>query len=130
MIVGCIGDVHGRACHALALLVTWQSMRGRKFDLVVQVGDLGVLPLPETGERPYDRFEAWDPAVYDLYDLVTARGDDASLAQEMRHQLTSPILVVSGNHDAFSDLLSSADAKPDSTVPIDPHETVAGSVKQ
>ncbi|MDP6041614.1 MAG: metallophosphoesterase family protein [Candidatus Latescibacteria bacterium] len=122
MIIGFIGDIHGRACHALAILVTWQSMRGKPFDLVVQLGDLGVMPHPETGEISYDRFSQWDPAVYDLCDIIMAEGADARLAREIRAQLTSPILVVSGNHDEFTAIRNSIDAKPSERVPLDPHD--------
>ena len=122
MIIGFIGDVHGRACHALAVLLAWQAMRETTFDLVVQVGDLGVLPLPETGERPYDRFSQWDPAVYDLYDLIVAEATDAALIRRVRAQLTFPILAVAGNHDEFAPILTSSEAKPPVPVPLDPHD--------
>ena len=121
MIVGCIGDVHGRACHALAVLAKWQTLRGRKFDLVVQVGDLGVLPDPATGERPYDRFSEWDIAVYDLYELVKATGEDAKLLGEFGQEIASPIHVVPGNHDAFAQFFETREANERCPVPIDPH---------
>ena len=122
MIIGFIGDIHGRACHALAILLTWQSMRKKKFDLVVQVGDLGVMPLPQSGEIPYDRFSKWDPAVYDLCSLILAEGPDAQLARDIRAQLTSSILVVAGNHDEFSDIRNATETKSSVPIPLDPHD--------
>lgn len=121
MIIGFIGDIHGRACHALAILLTWQSMRKKIFDLVVQVGDLGVMPLPQSGEIPYDRFSQWDPAVYDLCSLILAEGPDAQLARDTRTQLTSSILVVAGNHDEFSAIRNSVETKSSVPIPLDPH---------
>ena len=121
MIIGFVGDIHGRACHALAILVRWQSMRERPFDLVVQVGDLGVMPLPVSEEIPYDEFSQWDPAVYDFCDLILAKRKDARLAREIRAQLPSSILVLAGNHDDFTAVRSSANVKPSEPVPLDPH---------
>ncbi len=121
MIIGFIGDIHGRACHALAILLTWQSMRKKKFDLVVQVGDLGVMPLPQNGEIPYDRFSQWDPAVYDLCSLILAEGPNAQLARDTRAQLTSSILVVAGNHDEFSAIRNAIETKSSVPIPLDPH---------
>ena len=115
MVIGFIGDVHGRACHALSVLLMWQAMRKRKFDLVVQVGDLGVLPDPKSGEIPYDRFSQWDASVYDLCHLILAEGENAKLVREIRSHLTSPILVVAGNHDEFAEVRSDAE---ESTEPI------------
>lgn len=121
MIVGCIGDVHGRACHALAVLMRWQAMRGRRFDLLVQVGDLGVLPDPTTGERPYDRFSQWDASVYDLCEIAMATGDDAELLAEVAEEIATPIYVVEGNHDEFSGIRGVGEPDQPASAPIDPH---------
>lgn len=96
-------------------------MRKKRFDLVVQVGDLGVMPLPQSGEIPYDRFSQWDPAVYDLCSLILAEGTDAQLARDTRAQLTSSILVVAGNHDEFSAIRNSVETKSSVPIPLDPH---------
>jgi len=96
-------------------------MRGRRFDLVVQVGDLGVLPDPKTGERPYDRFSEWDSSVYDLHDIVTATGEQAQLLGEFRQKIAAPILVVAGNHDELSAIPGAGESEPPDPAPIDPH---------
>ena len=104
MITGFIGDIHGRACHALAILLIWQTMRKKKFDLVVQVGDLGVMPLPQSGEIPYDRFSQWDPSVYDLCSLIPGRWNrctNSAIAQGHGAIGIFSILVVAGNHAIF-----------------------------
>ena len=87
-------------------------MRARRFDLVVQVGDLGVLPDPRTGERPYDRFSEWDSSVYDLHDIVTATGEQAQLLGEFRQKIAAPILVVAGNHDELSAIPGAGQSDP------------------
>ena len=104
MEIAFIGDVHGRVCHALSVLLVCQSERRRPFDLVVQVGDLGVLPDRRTGDVPYDRFEAWDPAVYDLARLILLDDVEATLPGRIREHLARPILVTAGNHDEFAAL--------------------------
>lgn len=121
MEIAFIGDVHGRACHALSVLLVWQSERRRPFDLVVQVGDLGVLPDPLTGDVPYDRFEAWDPAVYDLAKLILLDDVEATLPGRVREHLARPILVTAGNHDEFAALRTINEKGPGRPQPIDPH---------
>lgn len=121
MEIAFIGDVHGRVCHALSVLLVWQSERKRPFDLVVQVGDLGVFPDPRTGEVPYDRFEKWDPSVYDLARLILMDGVDATLPGRVREHLARPILVTAGNHDEFEALRSLDEEDPEHPQPIDPH---------
>ena len=96
-------------------------MRGRRFDLVVQVGDLGVLPDRKTGERPYDRFSEWDSSVYDLYDIVMATGERAQHLGRFREVIETPILVVAGNHDELSPILGAGESDPPAPTPIDPH---------
>lgn len=44
MLIGFVGDVHGRVFHAIAALATWQVRTGKRFDLLIQVGDLGAYP--------------------------------------------------------------------------------------
>lgn len=121
MEIAFIGDVHGRVCHALSVLLVWQSERKRPFDLVVQVGDLGVFPDPRTGEVPYDRFEKWDPSVYDLARLILMDGVDATLPGRVREHLARPILVTPGNHDEFEAHRSLDEEEPGHPQPIDPH---------
>ena len=40
MTTGFVGDVHVLVLHTIAALATWQAVTGRRFDLVVQVGDM------------------------------------------------------------------------------------------
>ena len=121
MEIAFIGDVHGRVCHALSVLLAWQSERRKPFDLVVQVGDLGVLPNSKTGDVPYDRFVKWDPAVYDLAKLILLDEVDATLPSRVREHLTRPILVVAGDHDEFASLQNSEVSGLCRPQPVDPH---------
>jgi hypothetical protein len=50
-----------------------------------------------------------------------AEGEDGHLVREIRAQLPSSILVVAGNHDAFTSIRRSVGAKPSASVPLDPH---------
>lgn len=121
MVIGFIGDMHGRAFHALAALLKWQAMRGQPFDMVVQVGDLGVLPNPENGQIPYDRFSLWDPSVYDLWHVFLNKDEVPKLMKEVKAYLPSPIFVVTGNHDEFTDIRYVLRVEPHSSAPLDPY---------
>lgn len=44
VLIGFVGDLHGRVLHALALIVTWQKRNERRFDLLIQVGDMAAFP--------------------------------------------------------------------------------------
>ena len=61
MIVGFIGDVHVHVFHAIALAATWQEVTSRRFDLLIQVGDLGAFPDPERMDAATLRYLAADP---------------------------------------------------------------------
>ena len=51
MIIGFIGDVHGLVYHALALTATWQAKTGKRFDHLIQLGDMAASPDPDRGGR-------------------------------------------------------------------------------
>ena len=126
MVIGFVGDVHSRAFHALAALLKWQATQDQPFDLVVQVGDLGVLPNPETREMSYDRFSLSDPSVYDLWHLIQNEDELPPLMAKVRSYLPTPILAVAGNHDEFAPVRDSLGIAPHAPVPLDPHDTFAG----
>ena len=99
MKIGFLGDVHGSALHALALLAKWTTERACKLDLIVQLGDIGVLPDPAASEPPYDRYIEWNKSIYDLFFLPHAVGSDAEILQQVRSHIGCPILFIRGNHD-------------------------------
>lgn len=46
-LIGFVGDLHGRFFHLLAAVATRQRVVGRRFNLVIQVGDFGAITRPE-----------------------------------------------------------------------------------
>ena len=56
MIIGFIGDIHGRACHALAILVTWQSIMEESLHRAFLEGYQSLRPLPGGHQRLIEGF--------------------------------------------------------------------------
>jgi 3',5'-cyclic AMP phosphodiesterase CpdA len=96
MLIGFLGDVHGQAFHALALVLTWQQVYGRRFDLVVQVGDMGAEPEKEPADLP-----DYDPYGADFAQLLRATGARAARLQRLRRYLARPVYFLRGNHEDF-----------------------------
>ncbi|TAK22126.1 MAG: hypothetical protein EPO26_12645 [Chloroflexota bacterium] len=94
MLVGVLGDLHGRAFLGLLVALEWQRRNGRRFDLIVQVGDLGK-PEPD----PNDPHVRLDPAEADLGRLLGASGRRAENLRRASTLLPVPISFVRGNHD-------------------------------
>jgi hypothetical protein len=92
MLVGFLGDLHNRVFHGLAVLLEWQRRAGRRFALVVQVGDLGV-PEPD----PNARFK--DEADGHFRDFLGATGRRAASLHRTRSLLANPVLFLRGNHE-------------------------------
>jgi hypothetical protein len=65
MLIGFIGDMHGRAFHALAAILTLQEKLGSRFDMIIQVGDFG---YPDTSrvDAATQRYLSVDPAEQEL----------------------------------------------------------------
>jgi predicted phosphodiesterase len=101
MLIGFVGDVHGRVLHALALLVEWQRRSGRRLDLVIQVGDMGAYPDPERMDAPSRRYAEVDPAQLDFTRLLAADGALAAYARRLRGELAAPLHFIRGNHEDF-----------------------------
>src|SRR5262245_34988619 len=92
MLVGFLGDLHNRVFHGLAVLLEWQRRTGRRLDLVVQLGDLGV-PEPDP-DAPYR-----DEADRDIRDLLRAAGRRAASLRRARSLLAGPVRFIRGNHE-------------------------------
>ncbi len=101
MLIGFIGDVHGRVFHALALAATWQAETGRRFDHLVQLGDMAAFPDLEKADAATKRHVALDPADADFSRLLKAKGKRAQRLARVRSELLPPIHFVRGNHEAF-----------------------------
>ena len=61
MIIGFIGDVHGKVFHALAVAAMWQAVTDKRFDLLIQLGDLGAYPDPKKFDAAGQRYVTLDP---------------------------------------------------------------------
>ncbi|MAG37667.1 MAG: hypothetical protein CL878_15640 [Dehalococcoidia bacterium] len=119
MIIGFIGDVHGHVYEAIAAAVTWQMQTGKRFDLLLQVGDLGAFPDPAQMDAATSRYLAVDPAQLDFSHLLAATGVRAEYLLGIRKQLCSPIYFVRGNHEDFAWLAALPIAEETKTAPVD-----------
>src|SRR5581483_5896407 len=99
MLIGFIGDVHGQVFHALAAVATWQIENGRRFDLLIQVGDVGAYPDPARMDAASRRYLAAEPSQGDFVRLLHASGARADRLRRLRRQFASPIYFVRGNHE-------------------------------
>ena len=99
MLIGLLGDLHGRVFRALAVLDRWQREQGRRFDLIIQVGDVGVFPDLARLDTATQRFAAEDAAELGFHRLLTADGELAGRLRRLRQQLAGPICFIHGNHD-------------------------------
>lgn len=124
MLIGFIGDLHGRVFHALALVATWQKRAGRRLDLVIQVGDLGAFPNPEELDLATNRFVAEDPTELDFSRLLRAEGALAEDLRRVGRQLAGPIRFIRGNHEDAPWLRQRVEERAGEraaeTVPVDP----------
>ncbi|MDE2888259.1 MAG: metallophosphoesterase [Gemmatimonadota bacterium] len=102
MIVGFVGDLHGRVLHALALIATWQKQNRRRFDLLVQVGDMGAFPDMAILERTANRHFALDPSQRDFVRLMQADADLAEALSTLGGTIGTPVHFIRGNHEEFN----------------------------
>jgi hypothetical protein len=100
--IGFLGDVHGQVFHALAVLATCQAEMGRRFDLVVQLGDLGAYPDPARMDEASRRYLAADPSQADFARLLDATGRRAESLHRLRTLLAGPVHFLRGNHEDFA----------------------------
>ncbi len=105
MLICFVGDVHGRIFHAIAAVATLQAKLGKRFDLIIQVGDLG-FPDNDRADEPTKRYLAVDPAEGELALLATADGARAEALRRARHLFMGPLHFVRGNHEDFEWLAS------------------------
>lgn len=124
MLVGFVGDAHGRVLHAIAAVATWQARAGRRFDLVIQVGDLGAYPDLATMD-PIDPVAyphlALDPSEADFSRLLRAEGDRAGNLKRVRAQFNCPIYFIRGNHEDYEWLQQLPGDETTGIAPADPH---------
>lgn len=122
MLIGFLGDVHGRVFHALAILVTWQMQTGRRFDLVIQVGDMGSFPDPARADAATMLHQSLDPAEADFARLLSPDGRLAARLRRVREHLAGPIHFLRGNHEDFAWLNTLPVDTQTQTAPVDPFD--------
>lgn len=120
MIIGFIGDLHGRVFHALAIAATWPRRSGRTFDALIQVGDLGAFPDPDRLDAATNRFAEEDPTELDFSRLLHAEGRLAESLQRMKEQALPSIHFIRGNHDDDAWLQRLLQQRSETVVDVDP----------
>ena len=122
MLIGFIGDIHGRVYHTIGAIATWQAKTGKRFDLLIQVGDLGAFPDLTKLDPDTNRHLAADPAEADFSRFIVAQGPQAEALRAMRQQFLSPIYFNRGNHEDFAWLDHIQSQANTATIPIDPYD--------
>lgn len=102
MLIGFVGDLHGRVLHALALIVTWQKQNGRRFDMLIQVGDMGAFRDMSSLEQTANRHFALDPSQRDFVRLVQADAGLAEALSTLGGTIGTPVHFIRGNHEDFA----------------------------
>lgn len=102
MRVGLVGDVHGRVRLVLVALATWQRSVGYRFDLIIQVGDMGAFPDLDTVDPATDPYLAAEPSQADFSRMLRADGELLEPLRRIRQELLRPIHFIRGNHEDFN----------------------------
>lgn len=122
MIIGIIGDIHGRVFHALAAVATWQLEKGKQFDLLLHVGDLGAFPDPAQLDAATKRYVDADPAETGFSRFLQSQGERATILSDLRQHFATPIYFPRGNHEDFA-WLNQLPVEPASqTAQVDPFD--------
>ena len=122
MLIGFLGDVHGRVFDAIAALATWQERTDKRFDLLVQVGDLGAFPDPTRTDAATSRYLEADPAEADFSRLLRADGGLARGLRRATKQFAGPIHFLRGNQEDFVWLAQLPVDPATRTAPVDPFD--------
>ena len=124
MIIGFIGDVHGQVFRALALAATWQAETVKRFDNLIQVGDMAAFPDLDRGDAATKRYAALDPSLADFSRLLEAKGRRAGRLTKMRNELLPPTHFVRGNHEDFDFLKQLHFDKSIGSAHVDPFDLI------
>src|SRR5262245_10816205 len=134
MLVGFLGDIHGRIFLAAAAVATWQHQTGRTFDLLIQVGDMGAYPDLDCVDPATDTYLSLDPTEADFSRLLHTYGPRVKALGWLRAQFATPIYFIRGNHEDFA-WLSQLQIDPTTgTAPVDAFDLIQyvpdGTVRQ
>lgn len=122
MLVAFIGDVHGMVFHAFAALATLQERVGRRFDLLIQVGDMGAYPDRARMDAASLRYLEADPSQGDFARLLRADGERAERLRCLRERFAGPIHFIRGNHEDFPWLQQLPVDTASATAAVDPFD--------
>lgn len=120
MLIGFVGDVHGRVFHMIVAVAMWQRMAETQLDLIIQVGDLGAYPDVSRMDAATRAYLATDPSEADFERLLHARGQQAERLVRLRQMFTYPIHFVRGNHEDVTWLRSLSIDSVSGTARVDP----------
>ena len=122
MLIGFIGDVHGRVFNAIALAAMYQTVTGTRFDLLIQLGDMGAFPNENRMDKSAGTHLTLDPSEGDFRRLLQAGGRRAELLRKMRGEFASSIYFLRGNHEDFDYLNRLPLEGSLRTAPVDPFD--------
>jgi Icc-related predicted phosphoesterase len=122
MLIGFIGDVPGKVFNAIAVAAMWQAIKGERFDLLIQLGDLGAYPDPDRFDEAAKRYLELDSSVQGFKSLLQAEGRRAELLRKMRESFAGPIYFLRGNHEDFEYLNGLEMDKTSEAAPVDPFD--------
>lgn len=121
MLIGFVGDIHGRVMHAIAVLSEWQLRSRRKLDLIIQVGDLGAYPEPSEEVRN-EKYVRQDHAELDFARFLKAEGLLERTIREVRRSELNRIHFIRGNHEDFDWLNERSRQAEQGIVSVDPFD--------
>jgi Icc-related predicted phosphoesterase len=99
VLIGFIGDVHGRVYHMLAALAAWQETSGKRLDLIIQVGDMGAFPHTHAVDAATALYAHLDDAERDFARFLAEDVHVSACLQRLRNDFRLPIHFINGNHD-------------------------------
>jgi Icc-related predicted phosphoesterase len=121
LLIGFVGDTHGRVLHTLAVLSEWQLRSHQKLDFIIQVGDLGAYPEPSE-ELKKEKYVRQDPAELDFSRYLQADGLLESTIRYVRKKHLNRIHFIRGNHEDFDWLSVKSRQAMRGIVNVDPYD--------
>lgn len=82
-------------------VATWQTKTSKRFDLIIQAGDIGAYPNKDQTDPADDPHFAADPSEADFARMLKADGKQAEALRSLRQQFASPVYCIRGNHEDF-----------------------------